>query len=154
MRRTTSQTTVSHLRCRVPQVWTQKPLQPNVSHQAEQQKTHTATSDSQHRWRKDTTNLYVYALNKTKSKQDEEWRTTLIINNKSMLFKLDTGAECNVISKKVYDSVSKNPPRKTKTKLVAFEGHRLNPYGKANFRPIASKIWLGWQKIFVTLRDS
>ena len=48
----------------------------------------------------------------------------------SVSLKLDTGAECNVISKKVYDSVSKHPPQNTRTKLVAFGGHKLNPCGK------------------------
>ena len=66
----------------------------------------------------------------TKSKQDEEWRTTLILNDKSVLFKLDTGTGCNVISKKVYGSVSKNPPWKTLLRLE--DMHRLNPCGKAN----------------------
>ena len=49
-----------------------------------------------------------------------------------MVFKLDTGAECNVISKEVYDSVRKQPPQKTRTKFVAFGGDKLNPCGKAH----------------------
>jgi hypothetical protein len=80
----------------------------------------------------DTANLYVCTINKTKAKQDEEWRATLLLNDRSVVFKLDTGAECNVISKEVYDSVSKQPPRKTRTKLIAFGGHKLNPCGKAH----------------------
>ena len=46
-------------------------------------------------------------------------------------FKLDTGAECNVISK-VYNTVSKQRPQKTRTKLVTFGGHRPKPCGKAH----------------------
>ena len=80
----------------------------------------------------DAANLYVCTINKTKTNQDEEWRATLILNDKSVSFKLDTGAECNVISKEVYNSVSKHPPQKTRTKLVAFGGHKLNPCGKAH----------------------
>ena len=49
-----------------------------------------------------------------------------------MSFKLDTGAECNVISKEVYNSVSKQPPQRMRTKLIAFGGHKLNPYGKTH----------------------
>ena len=82
----------------------------------------------------DTANLYVCTISNTcsKAKQEEEWRATLILNDRRVVFKLDTGAECNVISKEVYDSVSKQPLQKTRTKLVAFGGHKLNPCGKAH----------------------
>ena len=80
----------------------------------------------------DTANLYVCTISNSKAKQDEEWRATLILNDRRVVFKLDTGAECNVISKEVYDSVSKQPLQKTRTKLVAFGGHKLNPCGKAH----------------------
>ena len=80
----------------------------------------------------DAANLYVCTIGKTKAKQDEEWRATLILNDKNVSFKLDTGAECNVVSKEVYNSVSKQPPQRTRTKLIAFGGHKLNPCGKAH----------------------
>ena len=80
----------------------------------------------------DTANLYVCTISNSKAKQDEEWRATLILNDRRVVFKLDTGAECNVISKEVYDSVSKQPLQKTRTKLIAFGGHKLNPCGKAH----------------------
>ena len=67
-----------------------------------------------------------------RAKQNDEWRATLILNDKSVSFKLDTGAECNVISKEVYDSISKQPPHRTGTKLVAFGGHQLYPCGKVH----------------------
>ena len=80
----------------------------------------------------DAANLYVCTIGKTKAKQDEEWQATLILNDKNVSFKLDAGAECNIISKGVYNSVSKHPPQRTRTKLIAFGKHKLNPCGKAH----------------------
>ena len=80
----------------------------------------------------DDTNLYVYTVDNDKPKRDEEWRATLSLNDQHVSFKLDTGAECNIISKEVYNSISNRPPQKTRTKLVAFGGHKLNPCGKAS----------------------
>ena len=40
----------------------------------------------------DTTNLYGDTITDTKSKQNDEWRAILILNDKSVSFKLDTGA--------------------------------------------------------------
>ena len=75
----------------------------------------------------DGTDLYIRIVKKADTKHEEEWRTTLTLK---IVFKLGTGAECNVISRKAYDSISKRPPQKSRTKLIAFGGHRLNTYGK------------------------
>ena len=48
-----------------------------------------------------------------------------------MSFKIDTGAQCNVMLSKTYNNVSQQPLRKSSTKLVAFGGHRLKSLGKA-----------------------
>ena len=44
---------------------------------------------------------------------------------------MDTGAQCNVISKQKYTKVSKAPLQQSNARLVAFVSHQLNMCGKA-----------------------
>ena len=116
-------------------MWTQKLLQQNVLYQGKKQANDTTVSDSPHRRRKFRCrhcNLCACTISNSKAEQDEEWRSTIILNDKSVVFRLDTGVECNVISMEVYDSVSKQSLQKTRMKLVAFGGHKLNSCGKAH----------------------
>ena len=62
----------------------------------------------------------------------KDWKATVKLNGHSTTFKLDTGAQCNVISKQTYDQVSKHPLLKSKTKLVTFGGHKLKACGKVS----------------------
>ena len=55
----------------------------------------------------------------------------LAVNRCKLSFKIDTGAQCNVISKTMFDIVSKAPLVKSNARLVAFRGHRIVPFGKA-----------------------
>ena len=54
----------------------------------------------------------------------------LAINRHTLLFKIDTGAQCNVLSKALLNAVSKAPLTKSNAKLFAFGGHRIVPLGK------------------------
>jgi hypothetical protein len=47
------------------------------------------------------------------------------------MFKLDTGAQTNIISEKLFRSVSlpNSTLEKTGVKLVTYDGHRINPVG-------------------------
>ena len=47
-----------------------------------------------------------------------------------LTFKIDTGAQCNVMSSKTYDHITQQPLMKSKAKLVAFGGRRLTSRGK------------------------
>jgi hypothetical protein len=38
--------------------------------------------------------------------QSEDWKESVTINQKSIMFKLDTGAQANIISDKLFRSVS------------------------------------------------
>ena len=58
------------------------------------------------------------------------WNVTVTINSHNTKFKIDTGAQCNVISSATYHQVSKQPLRKSKSRLIAFGGHRLNSLSK------------------------
>ena len=59
------------------------------------------------------------------------WKTTIKLNDQYVMFKIDTSAQCNVLSKETYDVVCQQPLKKSKAKLVAFEGHRISSLGKA-----------------------
>ena len=62
--------------------------------------------------------------------ENKEWTTSLKVNNTNVMLKIDTGAECNVISKKTYEELSKTPLEKSRTKLGAFGGQKLKTIGK------------------------
>ena len=47
-----------------------------------------------------------------------------------MKFKIDTGAECNVLSKKTYDELTKTRLEKSRVPLGAFAGQKLKTIGK------------------------
>jgi hypothetical protein len=63
--------------------------------------------------------------------QSEDWKESVTINQKSVMFKLDTGAQANIISDKLFRSVSlpNSTLEKTGVKLVTYDGHRINPVG-------------------------
>jgi len=73
--------------------------------------------------------MVIGALQKGQS--DKEWQITISINGQKTKFKIDTGAQCNVISKQKYIAVSQTPLQKSKAKLTAFGGHKLHTCGKA-----------------------
>ena len=73
--------------------------------------------------------MFIGALQKGQS--DKEWQVTISINGQKTKFKIDTGAQCNVISKQKYLAVSQTPLQKSKAKLTAFGGHKLHTCGKA-----------------------
>ena len=66
-----------------------------------------------------------------KSQQYNAWKVTIALNNQRTVFKIDTGAQCNVISKCKYHQVCKEPLQKSTANLVAFGGHKLNTCGRA-----------------------
>ena len=61
------------------------------------------------------------------------WKTELTVNDKPLICKIDTGAQCNVISKKLYDKLQLSEVaklEKVKSKLVAFSGNELRVLGQ------------------------
>ena len=62
---------------------------------------------------------------------DDEWQTTLKIEEKDVKLKLDTGAKCNVLPKSVYDSLQINKKLiQTNTKLIAYCGDTIEVMGE------------------------
>ena len=60
------------------------------------------------------------------------WEVTLTVNSLVLSFKIETGAQCNVISKTAYNFVSKSSLTKSNAKLVAFGGHKKFSFTKSN----------------------
>ena len=68
-----------------------------------------------------TDDMFIGALQKNNI--TKEWQITITLNNQRTKFKIDTGAQCNVISKQKYLTVCKTPLQKSMSKLTAFGGH-------------------------------
>uniref|UniRef100_A0A3B3DIW6 ribonuclease H n=1 Tax=Oryzias melastigma TaxID=30732 RepID=A0A3B3DIW6_ORYME len=64
------------------------------------------------------------------SDMDDSWKETVTIKGVPVTFKLDTGADANVLPKSVYTKLPGAPQlQPTKTVLVAFGGTRIHPDG-------------------------
>ena len=62
---------------------------------------------------------------------DSRWNQELFVNKQSVTFKLDTGADANVLPHSVYKRVSPNTSlNKTKTTLTAFGNTKIKPLGE------------------------
>ena len=68
---------------------------------------------------------------KCSTNESSDWKVTLLVNDQKTCFKIDTGAQCNVISRHTYHRLGSLPLQKSHARLVAFGGQRLNAYGKA-----------------------
>ena len=72
--------------------------------------------------------MFIGALQK--ACHTKEWQITISLNSQKTKLKIDTGAQCNVISKQKYLAVCKAPLLKSTAKLTAFGGYRLHTCGK------------------------
>ena len=68
---------------------------------------------------------------KCSTNESSDWKVTLLVNDQKTRFKIDTGAQCNVISRHTYHRLDSLPLQKSHARLVAFGGQRLNAYGMA-----------------------
>ena len=62
--------------------------------------------------------------------KSSDWKVTLLVNHQKMCFKIDTSAQCDVISMQKYHQLSFRPLQKSHARLVAFGGQQLNTCGK------------------------
>lgn len=62
----------------------------------------------------------------------QQWTETLKVNNQKLIVKLDTGADCNVISVRDLDAlkVDRSDIRKSGCSLVTYSGHKMSPLGQ------------------------
>ena len=59
-----------------------------------------------------------------------EWHADLRINETRATFKLDTGAQCNVMPLSLYQQITQEKLQKSNTKLMSYSGHRMQTIGK------------------------
>jgi hypothetical protein len=73
----------------------------------------------------------VQAVTTETREEKEKWSELLKIRDKKVKFKLDTGAECNVLSLKTYNSLGITEKlSKSTCKLLAYSGHQMSPLGQ------------------------
>ena len=70
------------------------------------------------------------------SVQDSPWTEKLTINNIPVTFKLDTGAQANIIPRNVFNTlqISQKNLQKVKVNLITYNGNVMNPDGKIDIR--------------------
>ena len=81
-----------------------------------------------------------------------DWQTKLRVNDTPVTFKLDTGAQANVLPVNVYRRIKPNKPlARTRTVLTAFGDAKITPVGETQLRvtcPVTGRSQL--MKFFVT----
>lgn len=80
--------------------------------------------------------LFIGAIGRARARpKDTGWRTALRLGGQTVTFKLDTGAEANVLPQSVANSLTTaGEMRKTDTVLVAYGGSRIKPKGILTFQ--------------------
>ncbi|XP_048747335.2 uncharacterized protein K02A2.6-like [Ostrea edulis] len=59
-----------------------------------------------------------------------KWTTTLKVENTNVKFKIDTGAQCNIIPKNMCDKLGITKLQQSKARLISYTGHKLKIDGK------------------------
>lgn len=67
-----------------------------------------------------------------KGENRHNWNNTVGINKYPIQFKIDTSAQCNVMSLQTYHQLNQRPLEKSRARLVAFEGNRLRAIEKTS----------------------
>lgn len=78
----------------------------------------------------DTSDDFFIGMVQWATTKSPDWKVTIIVNHQKTCFKIDTGAQCNAISRQKYHQLSSKPLQKSHVRLVAFGGQRLNACGK------------------------
>ncbi|XP_061170579.1 uncharacterized protein K02A2.6-like [Saccostrea echinata] len=83
----------------------------------------------------ETEDLYLGIVS-VDSVHEAPWTETVTINRIPVTFKLDTGAQANIIPRDVFNTlkISKNHLRSVNGNLITYNGHVMNPDGKIDIR--------------------
>lgn len=83
----------------------------------------------------------IDAITVSNADDEQNWFEVIKVNNLNVKFKLDSGAQCNVISKHVYKKIGV-PLSKSKTKsIIAYTGHSIKVLGQLNVPVLIRKKW-------------
>lgn len=66
------------------------------------------------------------------TKNEKDWNIKVTINDQLITFKIDTGAQCDVMSSETYRTIGLQPFTKSKARFVAFGGYHLTSLGRAH----------------------
>ena len=83
----------------------------------------------------DEANFLAFSVESSgKYPSQNDWHVSLKIADSNVNFKIDSGADCNVISQSVFDRlpVENKQSRQCKAKLKVYDGRRINPRGKVS----------------------
>ena len=68
----------------------------------------------------------------------KDWTHVLNIEDNPVQFKLDTGAQCNVLSQEAYDAIKTSAPhlalQENSSNLISFTGEQIKPKGKVSVK--------------------
>ena len=78
-----------------------------------------------------------------------DWKVSILINHQRISFKIDTGAQCNVISKSRYHQLGSMPLQKSDTRMIAFGGEHLDTCSKVTMN--CEHITLSALKLLTTM---
>ena len=63
----------------------------------------------------------------------KDWTETVDFGNVKIAFKLDTGAQCNVLPKTIYDQITSEPLNPSNARLETCAKTHIRPVGKCDF---------------------
>ena len=79
-------------------------------------------------------NCFIGSWSKVKDDDESSWWQILVVNGESLRCKLDPGAQGNVMSFAIYDSIKGKPPiRNTDMLLYDFASRQITPHGIVTF---------------------
>ena len=85
----------------------------------------------------DTEVMFIAAI----SAENKDWVETVSFRNVQEWFKLDTGAQCNVLPKAAYDKITTKPLQSSSEKLESYTKTRIKPVGKCEL-----PCWVGGEE--------
>lgn len=76
--------------------------------------------------------MFIGEINNAGSNKEDaqDWKETVMINNYPIIFKLDTGAQCNVLPKYLYDRISQKELDNTNVRLKSYTKEIIKPLGQ------------------------
>ncbi|XP_055690611.1 uncharacterized protein K02A2.6-like isoform X3 [Lutzomyia longipalpis] len=97
-------------------------------------------SDSDSEGEKNVDALRIYAIKKGSKDQDDLWKCTMRVDHTSIVVNIDTGAQCNVITKKILSKLPKKDIEDSRVKrLITYDGGKINVIGRVKLDCVIRK---------------
>ena len=102
------------------------------------------------------TEYFVGTINQKESAVNSGWYKTIEVEGVKVNFQLDTGAKCNIISHRVFKTLSRVSDKKmtkSRARLTSYSGHRIKTLGTTNLTCVCKNVEHNVQ-FFMTEMDS